>query len=119
MDLRSSVFAAVPALQGGPILFKGWEHIKRLGAYCYHPFPQICQLEHFNKAHKKHCKYFLGSKVKEESLHNPHTCSKCIQMRAVGKRNMTLQEGSFVCIFDYQAFLTGVLQLLKNKTVVF
>jgi hypothetical protein len=89
------------------------------GVHCYNPFPQICQLEHFNKVHKKHCKYYLGTKVKEASLHNPYSCPKCVQMRAIGKGNMTLQEGSFVCIFDNQAYVTGVFQLQKNKKVGF
>ena len=83
-----------------------------------HFFPaQICQLEHFNKVHKKHCKYFLGTKVKDSSLHNPYTCTKCQHVRALGKHNMTFEEGGLVCIFDYQAFTTGALQLLKNKKV--
>ena len=82
-----------------------------------HSFFQLCQLEHFNKVHKKHCKYFHGSKVKESSLHNPYTCQKCIRVLAVGKQCMTLQEGSFMCFFEHQAYLTGVLKLQKNKKV--
>ena len=38
-------------------------------------------------------------------------------MRALGKHNMTFEEGGLVCIFDYQAFTTGALQLQKNKKV--
>ena len=78
---------------------------------------QICQLEHFNKVHRKHCKYFQGSKVKDSSLHDPYTCVACVNMRAMGKQNMTLKQDGFICIFEYQAYTSGVLQLQKNKKV--
>ena len=52
---------------------------------------KVCQMEHWNKVHRKHCKYFLGSKVKESSLHNPKTCTKCIHMQKLkGKQIMNM-----------------------------
>ena len=38
---------------------------------------EICQLEHYNKVHRKHCKYMAGIKVKEKSIHTMKNCLRC------------------------------------------
>ena len=42
-------------------------------SYC----SEICQLEHYNKVHRKHCKYMAGIKVKEKSIHTVKNCLRC------------------------------------------
>ena len=53
-------------------------HLKRCSrckvvTYC----SEICQLEHYNKNHKKFCKLLVGTKVKPKSMHSPEACKKC------------------------------------------
>ena len=45
----------------------------KLVPYC----SNICQLEHYNKVHHKHCKYLAGIKVREKSVHQVENCPKC------------------------------------------
>ena len=44
----------------------------KLLIYC----SRICQLEHYNKTHKNHCKYLAGLKVKEGSIHTKKNCPR-------------------------------------------
>ena len=44
----------------------------KLLLYC----SRICQLEHYNKTHKNHCKYLAGLKVKEGSIHTKKNCPR-------------------------------------------
>ena len=44
----------------------------KLLVYC----SRICQLEHYNKTHKSHCKYLAGIKVKEMSIHTKKNCPR-------------------------------------------
>lgn len=38
---------------------------------------KVCQLEHWKKVHKRHCKYLAGKSIKPNSRHCKETCPKC------------------------------------------
>ena len=71
-------------------------------SYC----SNICQLEHWNKTHKKHCKYLSGDKVKEKATHTHKNCMRC-KLKKRGKPNEFRDPESEVlpCIFCVDNFV--------------
>jgi len=72
---------------------------------------RICQLEHWNKVHRKHCKYLAGTKVKDKAGHKPNFCPKCQIGQGVNKEKefSSPNSGIFPCMFVTEA------GSLKNK----
>jgi len=74
----------------------------KLVSYC----SRICQLEHWNKVHKKHCKYLAGTKVRDKVGHLPNLCPKCKIVQGLNKQevllelsNRNLNSEVFPCMF--------------------
>ena len=75
----------------------------------------ICQLEHYNKTHKKHCKYLAGIKVKEKSIHSNKNCPKCkIATKLAPKEFFDSSSEAYPCMFAEKA-LALVIPEKKNK----
>lgn len=68
----------------------------KLLVYC----SPICQLEHYNKTHKNHCKYLAGIKVKEGSIHTKKNCPRCISTKRLPVEELMDPLSSiYPCIF--------------------
>merc|ERR1719319_1897871 len=70
-------------------------------SYC----SRICQLEHWNKVHKKHCKYLAGIKVRDKAGHEPNFCPKCQEVEGVNMQREipNPNSGIFPCMFVTEA----------------
>jgi len=61
---------------------------------------RICQLEHYNKTHKSHCKYLAGLKVKEGSIHTKKNCPRCISTKRLSVEELQDPQSSiYPCPF--------------------
>ena len=66
-------------------------------AYC----GKECQEEHWQKVHKKHCKYLGGLKKAKHSEHIKETCKTCIKSDSVGDLVFSPTNPNYVCIFEH------------------
>ena len=58
-----------------------------------------CQVEHWHKVHKNHCKFLSGRKKGEDSEHNLETCKTCIAFRSAGVSVHKPTNPTYFCIF--------------------
>jgi len=65
------------------------KHCSRCKFICY--CSKECQKEHWEKVHKKQCKYLAREKVKPLSRHDPGNCSGCKQQADTGLVEMAKQ----------------------------
>ena len=59
-----------------------------------------CQEEHWNKVHKKHCKYLAGIKKAKHSEHKRDICRTCTARNSVGDLVFSPTNPNYVCIFE-------------------
>ena len=60
-----------------------------------------CQVEHWRKVHRKHCKYFSGEKSLEGTVvHNKETCSICIMQESAGSDVYKEANPNYICTFN-------------------
>ena len=60
-----------------------------------------CQEEHWNKVHRKHCKYLGGIKKAPHSEHQKETCDTCIASNSLGDLVFSPTNPNYVCIFEH------------------
>ena len=66
-------------------------------SYC----SKACQEEHWNKVHRRHCKFFSGEKGAEGTVvHNKETCSHCMMQEAAGQAVFKEKNPNYICFFD-------------------
>ena len=59
-----------------------------------------CQLEHWVKVHKQHCKYLAGLKLLPQSRHDPAHCHTCERQAEIGEDQIVKATNpSLPCIF--------------------
>jgi hypothetical protein len=59
-----------------------------------------CQLEHWVKVHKQHCKYLAGLKLLPQSRHDPAHCYTCERQAEIGEAQIVeATNPSLPCIF--------------------
>ena len=57
-----------------------------------------CQVEHWHKVHKNHCKYLSKQKTKKHSEHDLDTCKSCIAFRSAGASALEPTNPTYYCI---------------------
>ena len=56
-----------------------------------------CQLEHWVKVHKQHCKYLADQKVMPQSRHDPANCPMCVQQAKIGLAEIANADNLSLC----------------------
>ena len=60
-----------------------------------------CQVEHWRKVHRRHCRYISGEKGLEGTVvHQKETCSHCIMGEAAGLALYKENNPNYICTFD-------------------
>ena len=75
----------------------------KMVVYC----SRICQLEHWNKIHRKQCKYLAGTKVHRDRVHTEDNCPKCKLMKSKDKKSKekefrNIKSGLYPCLLEAQ-----------------
>jgi len=65
----------------------------RFLSYC----SRECQLEHWVKVHKQHCKYLADQKVMPQSRHYPVNCSTCVERAKIGLAELSSADNPTLC----------------------
>jgi hypothetical protein len=79
-----------------------------------------CQLEHWVKVHKLHCKYLADQKVMPQSRHDPANCATCVQQTKIGLAEISKPENpSLCCPFQLNHVCFGCSEDILVSEVIF
>ena len=66
-------------------------------SYC----SKACQEEHWDKVHRRHCKFFSGEKGEGCTIvHNKETCRHSIAQKTAGQAVFKEKNPNYICLFD-------------------
>ena len=104
----------------------GWKQVdptiplKRCtGCYKISYCSKECQVEHWHKVHRRHCKYLSGKKPLEESaLHKKKTCGRCIKQKAAGRKVFKENEPMSASLTPSSTPATGQRSICVSETSI-